>query len=119
MAEPRNTAGAKNVQAALRKSIEINLAREKALSDLRIPGGGSSWHSNGIIFSKSGNGTPFSNGLIFSKTGAVELEDFTTLDGQDLIEGLTALDEATFTQFTNRLMAIKQTKAATNRVIGH
>ena len=87
MAEPRNTAGAKSVQAALRKSIEINLAREKALSGLRIPGGVSSWHSNGVIFSKSGNGTPFSNGLIFSKTGAGERDDFTTREGHQADHG--------------------------------
>ncbi|GAA1662229.1 hypothetical protein GCM10009744_65040 [Kribbella alba] len=105
------------VQAALKRTIEINLAREKALTEMDIPGG-AAFHSNGIIFSKSGNGTPFSNGLIFSKTGTVSLEEMTTLEGQDLLEGLTSADEATFNQFTSRLMAIKQAKAATKRQTG-
>ena len=113
MGEPRDSAD-ERVQAALKGIVEVNLARERAIS--RVQPSAVAFHSNGVIFSKSGNGTPFSNGIIFSKTGAVELEgiEAVTLEEQtQLVQGLVELDETAFSAFTNRLLQIRQAKAAT------
>ena len=116
MAEARRPAD-ERVRATLKGMIEVNLAREKAISQVQndLPG---AWHSNGIIFSKSGNGTPFSNGIIFSKTGRVEIEAGDP--GEAFVHGLAELDEAAFSAFTDRLLRLKQVKAAAQIAeIGH
>jgi hypothetical protein len=97
------------VQAALKTTIESNLARERAIEGAvdRLPGVG--FFSNGIIFSKSGNGTPFSNGIFFSKTGRVQVELGDPELGQ-LVQDLAAFDEAAFSAFTDRLLRLRQVK---------
>jgi len=96
------------VQAAFKRAIEVNLARERAITE--GPGEAASFHSNGVIFSKSGNGTPFSKGIIFSRTGSPASDVLTSLEGADAIEGLSNLDETTFHAFTERLLKIKAAK---------
>jgi hypothetical protein len=103
------------VQSALRGIVEVNLARERAIARA-LPELHVAFHSNGVIFSKSGNGTPFSNGIIFSKTGRAEIGDVgaATLEEQtQLVQGLIELDETAFSEFTNRLLQIRQAKVAT------
>jgi hypothetical protein len=97
----------KRVQTALKSTIEANLVRERQITANlgRFPG--AAFFSNGVIFSKSGNGTPFSNGIFFSKTGA----QFTTEQRDDAaLEGLAAFDKAAFTEFTERLLRLKEVK---------
>jgi hypothetical protein len=100
--------GTKRVQSALKTAIEINLARERALA--RVDLGGVAFHSNGVIFSKSGDGTPFSNGIIFSKTGRVEIQAGDPAVHEGLVQQLSELDEAAFSAFTTRLLTLKQAK---------
>jgi hypothetical protein len=100
------------VQHALKAAIEFNLAREAAISqgiDQLI----GAWHSNGVIFSRSGNGTPFSNGIIFSKTGQglpIAEGDPAFAAAEAVVRELGALDEAAFSAFTDRLLRLKQVK---------
>lgn len=100
----------KRVQAALKAAVEINLAREQAITSVanELPG---AWHSNGVIFSKSGNGTPFSNGIIFSKTGRTEIEAGDPAQHLGIVQQLSEFDEAAFNAFTERLLKLKQVKA--------
>src|SRR5579871_4206368 len=98
------------VHSALKAAIELNLAREVAISQGidRLTG---AWHSNGVIFSKSGNGTPFSNGIIFSKTGqGINLPegDPAYRAAEAVVQELSSLDEAAFNAFTERLVRLKQ-----------
>jgi hypothetical protein len=95
-----------SVKSALKAVIESDLAREK-VAGTKVPDLGA-YFSRGIIFSKSGNGTPFSRGIIFSKTGS----DIIRPDEDRVLTTLTALDEASFHAFANRLIALKQTKIA-------
>ena len=64
--EKRTSDADKRVQSALKSAVEMNLARESALT--KAAGSAKAWHSNGVLFSKSGDGILFSNGVIFSKT---------------------------------------------------
>ncbi|CAB3802401.1 hypothetical protein LMG28614_05601 [Paraburkholderia ultramafica] len=97
----------KRVQNALKATIEANLERERELTANAGKWAGAAFFSNGVIFSKSGNGTPFSNGIFFSKTGAQ------TVDPEDLaaIQNLAAFDKVAFTEFTERLLRLKEVKA--------
>lgn len=106
----------KRVQAALKATIETNLVRERMISAnvSRFPG--AAYFSNGIIFSKSGNGTPFSNGIFFSKTGA----QFTLeRDETAAVQDLATLDHAAFTAFTDRLLRLKEVKDIGRATRGH
>jgi hypothetical protein len=97
----------KRVQAALKSTIETNLARERQIGASVSKFPGAAFFSNGVIFSKSGNGTPFSNGIFFSKTGAqLGIER----DEAQPIQDLAALDQAAFTAFTDRLLRLKEVK---------
>ena len=100
----------RQIKSVLKTAVEINLARERALVEAAdsLPG---AWHSNGVIFSKSGNGTPFSNGVIFSKTGRSDLAIRDPIDQSGVIQQLTEFDEAVFQNFTDRLLKLKQIKA--------
>jgi hypothetical protein len=107
----RSAAADTRVSSALKAAVEINLARERALTSVvtELPG---AWHSNGVIFSKSGNGTPFSNGIIFSKTGRAEITAAGDPEAHlNIVQQLSELDEAAFTTFTDRLLKLKQVKA--------
>jgi hypothetical protein len=103
--EPSGSAD-KNVQSTLKAVIEANLARERVLAPTQDKLAAASF-SNGIIFSRSSNGTPHSNGIFFSRSGAI------TIDPQDPIDAgqLSELDEAAFNSFTARLVKLRQTKA--------
>lgn len=98
------------VENALKASIEANLARERAFAeaagDVAL-----ARFSNGIIFSKSSNGTPFSNGIFFSKTGAIVAERLADPAEREIVQELVGLDEAAFNAFTERLIRLKQAKA--------
>jgi len=96
----------KRVQTALKSTIEANLVRERRITaDLgKFPG--AAYFSNGVIFSKSGNGTPFSNGIFFSKTGA----QFTTERDDAVVQSLADFDKVAFTEFTDRLLRLKAVK---------
>jgi hypothetical protein len=95
------------VKAALKTTIEANLAREARISGEvgRFPG--VAFFSNGVIFSKSGNGVPFSNGIFFSKTGA---QFGRVPDEAAAVQNLAELDQAAFTEFTDRLLRLKEIK---------
>ena len=107
MADEKNKPVEKRVQEALKATIEANLVRERQLSaDVgKFPG--AAFFSNGVIFSKSGNGTPFSNGIFFSKTGAQFNPD---RSDPALVLGLATFDQASFTAFTDRLLRLKEIK---------
>lgn len=101
------------VQNALKAAIELNLAREAAISEGidKITG---AWHSNGIIFSRTGNGTPFSNGIFFSRTGnpvTLPEGDPAYLAAERVVQELSSLDEAAFNAFTERLVRLKEVKS--------
>lgn len=106
----RSTTADERVAAALKTAIEVNLVRERAITSVvdELPG---AWHSNGVIFSKSGNGTPFSNGVIFSKTGRAEIQAGDPERQLAVVHQLSEFDEATFNDFTQRLLKLKQVKA--------
>lgn len=107
MADDKKLPVEKRVQEALKATIEANLVRERQISQDIGKFPGAAFFSNGVIFSKSGNGTPFSNGIFFSKTGAqipIERGD------PSLIQGLATLDQASFTAFTDRLLRLKEIK---------
>lgn len=107
MADQDTSAVERRVQAALKATIETNLVRERMITGnlTRFPG--AAYFSNGIIFSKSGNGTPFSNGIFFSKTGA----QFTLeRDETSAVQDLATFDHAAFTEFTDRLLRLKSVK---------
>src|SRR5690242_11376217 len=106
MADRDVTAVEKRVQAALKSTIEANLVRERQIAANVGKFPGAAFFSNGVIFSKSGNGTPFSNGIFFSKTGAQIIERDEAVAMQDL----AALDQAAFTAFTDRLLRLKEVK---------
>ena len=97
----------KRVQAALKSTIEANLVREREISANLGKFPGAAYFSNGIIFSKSGNGTPFSNGIFFSKTGAQFTRE---VDDVAAVQSLAAFDKAAFTEFTDRLLRLKEVK---------
>lgn len=100
------------VHAALKASIETNLARKAVRAEAVASAGGAvTAFSNGVIFSKATNGTPFSNGVFFSKTGAALERLGDDPAEQQLIEELVSFDEAAFNSFTNRLTRLKQAKA--------
>jgi hypothetical protein len=117
MPDQDTTAVERRVQAALKATIETNLARERMITAnlTRFPG--AAYFSNGIIFSKSGNGTPFSNGIFFSKTGA----QFTLEREQETVavQDLAALDQVAFTAFTDRLLRLKEVKDIGRSTRGH
>jgi len=97
----------KRVQAALKSTIEANLVREREITANLGKFPGAAYFSNGVIFSKSGNGTPFSNGIFFSKTGA----QFTLeRDESAAVQNLAAFDKVAFTDFTDRLLRLKEVK---------
>jgi hypothetical protein len=97
----------KRVQGALKATIEANLVREREISANLGKFPGVAFFSNGIIFSKSGNGTPFSNGIFFSKTGAqFQREEINPA----AIQELAAFDKVAFTEFTERLLRLKEVK---------
>jgi hypothetical protein len=98
----------KRVQVALKSTIEANLVRERELSANIDKFGGAAFFSNGVIFSKSGNGTPFSNGIFFSKTGAQTIDR----DDSPMLQNLAAFDKAVFTEFTDRLLRLREIKRA-------
>jgi hypothetical protein len=103
--------GEERVQSMLKATIETNLARERAFVDAGDLAG-VAFHSNGIIFSRSGNGTPFSNGIIFSRTGSHHT--LPALDPEHqvhLVQQLAGLDEVAFTAFTERLVRLRETKS--------
>lgn len=102
----------KRVQSALKATIEANISRERRISSEVGGFPGVAFFSNGIIFSKSGNGTPFSNGIFFSKTGgAFTLER----DDQATIGSIAEFDQAAFTDFTQRLLRLKEVKRIDSR----
>jgi hypothetical protein len=106
--EPSSSAN-RSVQSALKAVIEANLARERAIEEA-APRLAAAFFSNGIIFSRSGNGTPHSNGIFFSRVGAtIEVRD--PVDAGQLAGQLSGLDEAAFNSFTERLLKLQQTKA--------
>ena len=108
MTEPSSSA--ESVQSTLKTVIEANLARERAIEEA-APGLAAAFFSNGVIFSRSGNGTPHSNGIFFSRTGAATIEVEAPVDASQLAGQLSGLDEAAFNSFTERLLKLKQTKA--------
>jgi hypothetical protein len=94
----------RRVETALKAVMEAELARQKTAGVSVAPG--LMWFSNGVIFSKSGNGTPFSNGIIFSKTGSqIERPEETVIVGE-----MVAMDDAAFNSFADRLIKMKQTQ---------
>jgi hypothetical protein len=94
----------RRVETALKAVMEAELTRQKAAGEGVAPG--VMWFSNGIIFSKSGNGTPFSNGIIFSKTGSqIERPEESVI-----INNMIAMDDAAFNAFADRLIKMKQTQ---------
>ena len=109
MTEPSSSAD-RSVQSALKTVIEANLARERAIEEAapRLAG---AYFSNGIIFSRSGNGTPHSNGIFFSRVGVATLGVGDPVDAGQLAGQLSGLDEAAFNSFTQRLLKLQQTKA--------
>jgi hypothetical protein len=107
--EPSNSAS-KNVQSTLKTVIEANLARERAIDAAASSLAGAHF-SNGIIFSRSGNGTPHSNGIFFSRVGVATLGVDDPIDAGQLAGEVSGLDEAAFNAFTERLLKLKQTKA--------
>ena len=109
MTEPSSSAD-RNVQSTLKTVIEANLARERAIEEA-APGLTAAFFSNGIIFSRSGNGTPHSNGIFFSRTGAATLGVGDPIDESQFTGQLSGLDEAAFNSFTERLLKLKQAKA--------
>jgi hypothetical protein len=96
----------RRVETALKAVMEAELTRQKVAG--KGIDAGVMWFSNGIIFSKSGNGTPFSNGIIFSKSGA-QIE---RPEEQVIINEMITMDEASFGAFADRLIKMKQTQVA-------
>jgi hypothetical protein len=110
MPEPLTPDAERRVQYALRSAIEVNLAREKTINSLGDRLAGLAFHSNGIIFSRSGNGTPHSNGIFFSRTGIATIQAGDPEDGVESLQGISELNEAAFTAFTERLLRLKDAK---------
>ena len=96
----------RRVETALKTVMEAELSRQKGAGKGIDPG--IMWFSSGIIFSKSGNGTPFSRGIIFSKIGSEADRPEETV----IINNMIAMDENAFGAFANRLIKMRQTKTA-------
>ena len=107
MAEKTSSGGtSRRVETALKAVVEAELVR---LSNAGVgiePN--LAWFSNGIIFSKSGNGTPFSNGIIFSKSGT----HMQRPEENVIINDMVSMDNAAFEAFADRLIKMKQTQVA-------
>jgi hypothetical protein len=108
-------------QDALRKAIELELARERSitevastikgrLGDIKLPGGGiNQYFSKGWWFSKSNDPKPFSKTPLFSKQPDAE-DLFERPDLDPMIRELVEMDQADFVEFTDRLLRLKNIK---------
>src|SRR5262245_21489182 len=105
MAAKDDKASVIRVEAALKSIVESDLARQRVGIDV---GPGNAYFSRGVIFSKSGNGTPFSRGIIFSKSGSEGLRP----DESEIIQQMLGMEEHAFHALADRLVTLKQTKAA-------
>lgn len=95
----------RRVESALKAVMEAELTRQRS-SGVKVEPG-NMFFSRGVIFSKSGNGTPFSRGVIFSKAGEGERPN------EDVaIKNMISMDEAAFRSFADRLIRLKQAKVA-------
>ena len=110
MPEPLSPDAERRVQSALRSAIEIDLARESAINGLGDRIAGMAFHSNGIIFSRSGNGTPHSNGIFFSRTGIATVQAGDPAAGVDTVKDVSELNEEAFSAFTERLLRLRDAK---------
>lgn len=106
---------------ALRKAIEVELARERSitevaktikdrLGDIKLPDGGiNEWFSKGWYFSKTNEPKPFSKTPFFSKRPSGD-DFFERPDLDPIIREVIEMDQIEFVEFTDRLLRLKNLK---------